>query len=121
MWRKLMIACLIGVFGCSLLSWEMRAFGGEGEPSKARSGVSLPRLPNPFTAIGQGLKKLGDGLVSLVPHKKSAPEPSRYYPPGAVKKAPEKKPFWDWLAKPKESPKKIESVYDWMGQEQVLP
>ncbi|GIX02036.1 MAG: hypothetical protein KatS3mg112_0973 [Thermogutta sp.] len=80
-----------------------------------------PQVAQSICVIGQGLKKIGDGLASLVPHKSSPPERSQFYPPGAVKKQEEKKSFFDRLFKPKEQPKKIESVYDWMGQEQVLP
>lgn len=116
-----MKACLVLIFACAFFDEEAWTFEGTSQRSNAHSGFSLPTFPNPLTTIGQGLKKLGDGLASLIPHKKSSPEPSRYYPPGAVKKPPEKKSLWDGLVKPKQSPKKIESVYDWMGQEQVLP
>jgi len=117
------MAVIIGLVGC-LVSLAGMAWAATSAPSSqpaSSSGLSLPKLPNPFAAIGQGLKKVGDGLASLVPHKSSPPQRSQFYPPGAVKKQEEKKSFFDRLFKPKEQPKKIDSVYDWMGQEQVLP
>ena len=121
--REWKMAVIIGLVGC-LVSLAGMAWAATSAPSSqpaSSSGLSLPKLPNPFAAIGQGLKKVGDGLASLVPHKSSPPQRSQFYPPGAVKKQEEKKSFFDRLFKPKEQPKKIDSVYDWMGQEQVLP
>ena len=119
-WKSAVIAGLIACL-VSLPATTWAASSGPSSQSTNSSGLSLPKLPNPFAVIGQGLKKIGDGLASLVPHKSSPPERSQFYPPGAVKKQEEKKSFFDRLFKPKEQPKKIESVYDWMGQEQVLP
>ncbi|MGB9687399.1 hypothetical protein [Thermogutta sp.] len=119
-WKAVVIAGLI-ICVVSLPARMWAASPGPSGQSGSSSGLSFPKLPNPFVAIGQGLKKIGDGLASLVPHKSSPPERSQFYPPGAVKKQEEKKSFFDRLFKPKEQPKKIESVYDWMGQEQVLP
>lgn len=113
LWMALTLS--LSLYGLVAQAW---AGGTSTAVSTAYPVAVLPSLPNPFVAIGQGLKKIGDGIASLVPKKSPEPETSRYYPPGSVKKPAEKKSLF---GRPKEPPKKVESVYDWMGQEQVLP
>lgn len=100
--------------------WAAPASGDLPRNSVHLVGLELPHIPNPFEAIGNGVKKVTNGVVSMVTPKKSAPEPSHYYPPQGSKKTTEKKSLFGWL-KPAEKPKKTETVNDWLGKEPLLP
>lgn len=107
--------------GSACQVWAATASGQLPRNNVRFVGLELPHIPNPFEAIGKGVKKVADGVASLVTPKKSEPEPSHYYPPqGSKKQTAEKKSLFGWL-KPAAKPKKTETISDWLGKEPLLP